>query len=117
MCRHDQLVDSCDRGKVPAYHPGKEKGEFMRKGIARRCLCIALASAMVFGDVGIASAAESSQTDAKEVVSTAADDGAAETAASEAYVSYLNLQEGYNQGLWFRICIQGRTLGEWQAVF
>ncbi len=97
MCRHDQLVDSCDRGKVPAYHPGKEKGEFMRKGIARRCLCIALASAMVFGDVGIASAAESSQTDAKEVVSTAADDGAAETAASEAYVSYLNLQEGYNQ--------------------
>lgn len=83
-------VDSHDK-----CQPGKEKGEFMRKGIARRCLCIALASAMVFGDVGIASAAESNAAASKEAVSVAADESIAEVAASTPEVEYLNVNEYY----------------------
>ena len=83
-------VDSHDK-----CQPGKEKGEFMRKGIARRCLCIALASAMVFGDVGIASAAESNAAASKEAVSVVADESTAEVAASTPKVEYLNVNEYY----------------------
>lgn len=78
---------------------GKEKGEFMRKGIASKCLCIALASAMVFGDVGIVSAAESSSADSKEAVSVVADESTADVAVSAPRVDYLNVYEEYGSDI------------------
>lgn len=75
-------------------HTGKEKGEFMRKGIAGRCLCVALASAMVFGDAGIALAAESGSADSREAVSVVAADDTGET-VKDPHISYMNVDEQY----------------------
>lgn len=71
----------------------------MKKGIASRCLCVALASAMVFGDVGIASAAESNQdqTKEKEIVSVVADEGTAEIAAATPYADYFKVSNSYGE--------------------
>ena len=93
--------------------PGKEKGEHMRKDIARRCLCIALASAMVFGDVGIASAAESNSGDVKGVVSVEADNGAADVAAITPYVNGFEVRENYGSTIYVNASVYAYKAELW----
>ncbi len=93
--------------------PGKEKGEHMRKDIARRCLCIALASAMVFGDVGIASAAESNSGDVKGVVSAEADNGDADVAAITPYVNGFEVRENYGGTIYVNVSVYAYKAELW----
>ena len=88
-----------------------EKGDIMKKNIARKCLCIALASAMVFGETGTVLAAQGENASAGQdtAVSAQAEDSSAELAEAphiwyaDAYDSGDNIHISGN-GTGKRIC-------------
>ena len=88
-----------------------EKGDIMKKNIARKCLCIALASAMVFGETGTVLAAQGETASAGQdtAVSAQTEDSSAELAEAphiwyaDAYDSGDNIHISGN-GTGKRIC-------------